>query len=113
MENTIEYDPTGRASSAAGAKLDAGKNRMGLVLLAFAPALIEVSKVGTYGATKYSDNGWKSVPNGKQRYTDAMFRHLFKEATGEYYDSDTNIAHAAHAAWNALARLNFILEENA
>jgi len=108
----VEKDPTGLDAHDPGAKLDAGKNRMGLVLLAFAPALIEVSKVGTYGATKYSENGWKSVENGVPRYTDAMFRHLFAEASGELKDKDTELLHAAHAAWNALARLTFILEEN-
>ena len=52
-----ESDPTGRQPNDAGAKLDAGKNRLGLVLGGFSSALQEVGKVGTYGAKKYSDNG--------------------------------------------------------
>ena len=52
-----ESDPTGRQPNDAGAKLDAGKNRLGLVLVGFSSALQEVGKVGTYGAKKYSDNG--------------------------------------------------------
>ena len=67
--------------------------------------------MGTYGANKYTDNGWMSVPNGVQRYTDAMYRHLFSEAVGEQCDRDTGLAHAAHAAWNALARLDLMLRE--
>ena len=106
-----ESDPTGRTAKDAGAKLDAGKVRMGLVVFGFARALQEVGKVGTYGAAKYSDNGWIQVPDGQARYTDAMMRHLIKEAIGEQCDEDTGILHAAHAAWNALARLDFMIRE--
>lgn len=105
----IERDPTGRSQHEVGSKLDAGKNRMGLVLLGFPRALLAVGEVGTYGANKYTDNGWTEVPDGARRYTDAMLRHVFKEAAGEYHDRDTQMLHAAHAAWNALARLELIL----
>lgn len=105
----IERDPNGRSAKDAGAKLDDGKNRLGLVLFAFSRALQEVGRVGTYGAQKYSDNGWITVPDGERRYTDAMFRHLLKEAQGELCDQDTGIAHAAHTAWNALARLDLAI----
>lgn len=108
-----EQDPTGRDAHAPGAKLDAGKNRLGLVLGGFTRALQEVGKVGTFGAAKYTDNGWVSVPNGQTRYTDAMFRHLLKEAEGEANDPDSKLKHAAHAAWNALARLELALIEEA
>lgn len=52
----MESDQTGRNPSESGAKLDAGKPRLGLVLCGFARALQEVGKVGTFGAAKYSDN---------------------------------------------------------
>ena len=105
-----EVDPNGLSPHTPGAKLDRGKNRLGLVLMDFASALIEVGKVGTYGAKKYTDHGWVSVPDAEQRYTDALFRHLLAEGNGEMKDPDTQLLHAAHAAWNALARLRFILE---
>lgn len=104
----LESDPHGKDQHETGAKLDAGKPRLGLVLGAFANALVEVGKVGTYGANKYTDNGWLDVPNGKARYTDALLRHILAE-TDESHDPDTNLHHAAHAAWNALARLELIL----
>lgn len=108
--SSIEIDPNGLQPSDPGAKLDQGKNRLGLVLFGFARALEEVGKVGTYGANKYSDNGWMQVADGERRYTDAMFRHLMKEAKGEDTDQDTGFFHAAHAAWNALARLDLMIK---
>lgn len=107
----VETDPTGKNAHEPGAKLDAGKVRMGLVLGGFGRALKEVGKVGTYGAEKYTDNGWMEVPDGVARYSDALFRHIFSEACGEEIDADTGLHHAAHAAWNALARLDLILRD--
>jgi hypothetical protein len=107
----LEADPTGRGQHEPGAKLDGGKVRAGLVLGGFARALLEVAKVGTFGAAKYTDNGWRSVPNGQQRYTDALYRHLLKEAQGVEEDADSHMLHAAHTAWNALARLELMLME--
>lgn len=106
-----ESDPLGKSPNEAGAKLDAGKNRLGLVISGFALALQEVGLVGTFGANKYTANGWQTVPNGIERYTDAMYRHLLKEAAGERIDPDSEMLHAAQVAWNALARLNLILQE--
>lgn len=108
---TVETDPTGRAAHEAGAKFDEGKNRLGLVFEGFSRALQAVGDVGTYGANKYTANGWIDVPDGVNRYTDAMYRHLMKEASGEQRDGDTEFLHAAHAAWNALARLDLMLRE--
>ena len=46
-----------------GAKDDGVKPRTDLVLGGFSRALLEVSQVGTFGANKYTDNGWMEVPN--------------------------------------------------
>lgn len=109
VETFGEIDPHGKDANESGAKLDAGKPRVGLVIGGFARALMEVSEVGTFGANKYTDNGWIDVPDGIQRYTDAMYRHLAKESMGELLDQDSEILHAAHTAWNALARLDLML----
>lgn len=94
---------------APGVKLDHGKPRAGLVLGGFARALTAVSDVGTFGAKKYTPHGWRSVPHGFDRYTDAMVRHQLAEAVGEQFDAESGLSHAAHAAWNALARLELML----
>lgn len=107
----VEKDPHGKDAHEPGAKLDAGKVRPHLVLSGFSRAILEVSKVGTYGANKYTDNGWMEVPNGISRYSEALLRHYFSEQSGEQNDPDTKLLHAAHAAWNALARLELMLRE--
>lgn len=104
-----DSDPRGLSPHDPGAKLDASKIRAGLVVLGFARALEAVSEIGTYGARKYSPNGWVSVPDGVERYTDALLRHLLAESRGEVRDPESNLPHAAHAAWNALARLDLLL----
>ena len=103
--------PAPAPAPAPGAKLDSGKNRLGLVLGGFSRALQEVGKVGTFGAYKYSDNGWIEVENGIDRYTDAMMRHYMHEESGEKFDDESEILHAAHTCWNALARLDLMLRE--
>ncbi len=100
-----EPQPTG------GVKYDAGKPRYGLVLGGFPRALERVVQVGTFGANKYSDDGWLTVDNGHARYTDAMLRHHFAEAGGEVLDGESGMLHAAHRAWNALAVLELKLIE--
>lgn len=106
---SAEADPNGTDPHTPGAKLDAGKVEMGLILNGMPRALLQIARVGTYGANKYTRDGWLSVPDGPRRYTDAMYRHLNAEARGEVHDADTGLEHAAHAAWNALARLELLL----
>jgi len=94
-----------------GAKLDGDKPDMSLLLM-FGKALTMVADVGTAGAKKYTRGGWQSVPDGENRYTAAMLRHLY---TDEQYDSDIrewtdhDILHDAQVAWNAIARLELKL----
>ena len=105
-----ESDPTGRTQHDPGAKCDAGKPRVGLVLADFDLALNAVAIVGTHGAEKYTDRGWLTVPNGIARYTDAMLRHWLAEQRGVQNPDWDDVTHAAQTAWNALARLQLILE---
>ena len=106
-----EKDPNGRSPNTPGAKLDAGKSALYRGLLAYFPRACEsVAAVSTFGASKYAWKGWESVPSGFERYSDAMVRHLAREGIGEFEDSDSKLPHAAHAAWNALARLELLLK---
>lgn len=109
LRSTNEADPNGIDQHAPGAKLDAGKLKASLVLGDFSRALTEVIRVGTFGANKYTDHGWLAVPDGVNRYSDAMQRHYLKEQSGEQLDADSGLVHASHLAWNALARLELML----
>lgn len=93
-----------------GAKQKKGKVRASLVLGDFRFALLEVAKVGTMGAEKYSPHGWLSVPNGFEEYSEAMLRHWLAEHI-ETVDPESNLVHAAHLAWNALARLELLIRQ--
>lgn len=107
----MEKDPDGLDQHESGAKLDANKMALFTHLINYFPgALVEVCDVSEYGARKYTTDGWKTVKDGRRRYTDAMARHLFAE-TIELYDTESEKLHAAHLAWNALARLQLMLEE--
>ena len=107
----MQHDPNGIPQHDPGAKLDAGKEPMRLILHAMPRALLEVGRVGAYGAKKYSENGWSSVPDGVARYTDAMFRHALREGM-EAHDEESGLLHAAQVAWNALARLELMLQKS-
>lgn len=105
-----EADPNGISPKQPGAKLDSGKAPvMRGVVQYFPRALSLVAGVSLFGATKYTWNGWESVPDGVNRYSDAMGRHLVGEATDGPIDPETGLMHAAQVAWNALARLELML----
>lgn len=106
-----ETDPNGLSAHTPGAKLDAGKPRPALVLGGFARALMAVTRIGTYGAVKYTENGWMEVENGEPRYDDAKMRHWLYEHMGIECDADTHELHASHEAWNALARLDLMIRQ--
>ena len=108
-EQIGKVDPNGIDQHSPGAKLDAGKP-MADLLLDFGRALLSVAEVGTYGAHKYTRGGWQHVPDGVNRYTGALLRHLLQEKM-EDMDQDTDLLHASHCAWNALARLELLLRE--
>lgn len=88
-----------------GVKLDENKPRLDLVLGDFPIALWLVGMVGTFGAKKYTDKGWKAVDNAIERYLSALLRHYMKYKMGEEIDTESNLPHLAHLAWNALAVL--------
>lgn len=102
-----QKDPNGKNLHDLGAKADLGKPRMELLPL---EAICEVAKVMTFGANKYTDGGWRHVPDGIRRYEGAMLRHLMQEEFEEI-DDETGELHAAAVACNALFRLQLILDE--
>lgn len=60
-------------------------------------------KVGTFGAQKYSRDGWQYVPDGVARYDEAAGRHMLALLDGEDRCPDSGLHHYDHFAWNVLA----------
>ena len=108
---TSEQDPDGMGIHEAGAKVDMGKDTFALSMGYFPNALAAINKESEFGAEKYSPFGWMKVKDGRQRYTEAMMRHLLKEFSGELTDDDSGMQHDVQSAWNALARLELRLKE--
>ncbi len=108
-ENYDRFVENSDSNANTGIKFDTGKPRCGLVINGFSRAMMDVCRVGTMGAEKYAPDNWQKLENGLERYTDAMYRHLLEESSGELYDRESGLLHASHAAWNALARLEFLL----
>lgn len=119
-----EADPNGKSAHEAGSKLDAGKDRPALVLGEFPRALAEVVKIGTFGAKKYTPRGWLTVPNGRERYADAAWRHQLEVWRGRTWDTDNGLQdgptkekggtggrHKAQVIWNLLAELELELRD--
>lgn len=104
-------DSADKVSSGA-IKYDGGKPCLFRGSIDYFPrALEQVAAVSTFGATKYAWKGWEGVSEGFERYSDAMVRHLTAASKGELTDPDSKLLHEAHAAWNALARLELKLRE--
>jgi hypothetical protein len=78
----------------------------------FSRALEAVGNVSKFGAAKHNNGNlptkWRDYP--ADVYADALARHILVENGGELYDSESNMLHACHEAWNALARLEKLLE---
>lgn len=106
-----EGDPNGVDQHAPGAKLDAGKCDVGLLFESFPNALFAVAQVATFGANKYTRNGWKAVPEGLNRYAAAEGRHKLYRYQGEVIDKESLFPHRYHEAWNVLAQLELSLTE--
>jgi hypothetical protein len=87
-----------------GVKYDSGKAQWRLVPFG---AMSEVVDVLTYGAVKYAPDNWKYVPDAKNRYIDAGFRHMVAYASGEKVDAESGHSHLAHAVCCLLFLLAF------
>ena len=106
-----EQDPTGRKPQEKGAKLDYGKSPIYRGLLTYFPrACLAVANVSASGAAKYTWKGWEDVPDGVNRYSDAMVRHVANESIEGPLDPE-GFLHKAQIAWNALAALELYLKE--
>ena len=98
-----------RVINPMGVKYDEDKPRFSLVPSA---SLKAIAQVLTYGAKKYpqADN-WKRVDNARERYTDALLRHVYAWMDGESLDPESGLHHLAHAGCCVLFLLHFEAEK--
>jgi hypothetical protein len=91
-----EIRPAGKPAKieGGGTKHDSGKPRTDLLP---PDALLEVSKVFTFGGNKYGDYNWCKGFKWS-RLLGAALRHLFAFMRGEDKDPESNHSHLAHAA---------------
>jgi hypothetical protein len=80
--------------SGLGIKFDGRKPRWSLMPKGTVLQIIEVLE---FGAAKYAENNWQHVPNGRQRYYDALMRHIESWWRGEKNDPESGLSHLAHA----------------
>lgn len=98
-----------------GRKDDSGKPPVTQFLRQFPKAIAYLSLVSQYGHNKYGEgeneanwDNWKFVENAKFRYEQAIGRHLLERS--ESLD-ESGYYSIAHAAWDAIAVLEKLLEE--
>ena len=94
--------------TASGIKYDGEKPKMNLLP---PKAIVEISKVLTFGAEKYDAENWRKLDDLQNRYTAGALRHIFAHMDGEELDPETNLSHLAHAMCCLLFKLEIELEE--
>ena len=117
MTNNKEQNKEGKpkynlTDDGSGKKYDTGKPMIGTAVKIFSKALLGVGACITFGTSKYpKPDNWKLVPDGMDRYTNSLLRHLAKFLSGEEFDRETNLPHLYHCAWNMLAIVEFYLKD--
>lgn len=84
-------------------KNDSGKARYDLLGWR---TIDDMARIMADGAAAHGDEGWKTLPNAKDRYFSAAMRHIVAWRNGENIDVDSGFHHLAHAICN----LMFLLE---
>jgi len=59
-----------------------------------------VAEIMDFGRQKYTEDGWKSVPNAYRRYMGALLRHAYAILRGELIDPESGKPHVFHLACN-------------
>ena len=87
------------SKTGGGRKDDLGKAPIFQGVLRYFPRALEaVARISEYGSKKYAwGTKWWKLEDGFERYSDALVRHLGKEAIEEC-DAESGLQHAAHRA---------------
>jgi hypothetical protein len=91
-------------------KYDAGKTQWRVIPWA---QMKDVAEIMSDGEKKYGFENWKRVVPGKERFTDALIRHLMAWLNGERTDPESGKHHLAHVICNCLFLIFFDKEKPA
>lgn len=80
-------------------KNDEGKNRLDLIEPDF---ILGLGKALTFGAKKYSDNGWKNIENKHDDNYASLMCHIMAWRKGEKKDPESGLNPLLHAAYNIM-----------
>lgn len=102
-----------------GVKKDNGKAPLGIVCQRQFPNALKMISEGSKAVhEKYKDTdldwlNFKRVKGGKDRYLNALYRHLAEAGKDfENVDEETNVKHISLAGWNLLALLETIVKDD-
>lgn len=108
---TWRADPSANCQDSQAFKADDGKPNWFLLMSGqgCAKALAGVVRVLSFavrskdkGGKGYAEHSWRQVPNAKERYQAALYRHLNKLELGEKLDDESGESHWYHICANAL-----------
>lgn len=96
-------------------KADGGKRKWSLIMGGAGIALQAIVEVLELGAAKYAANAWQEVPDGYNRYKDALYRHMHSiEENGPYVrDAETGKLELAHVGCNVIFMIWYALKGKA
>jgi hypothetical protein len=101
-------------SRATAAKYDKPQPFLGCIGR-FPRAILAVAEVSLHGTKKHKvpmgDMSFLDIPDAANQYREAKCRHMLREVIEGEIDPDFDLLHAAHEAWDALARLEKLLVE--
>lgn len=80
-------------------KEDIGKNRLDLIEPDF---ILGLGEALTFGAKKYTDNGWKDIKNKHDDNYASLMRHIMAWRKGEKKDHESGLNPLLHAAYNLM-----------
>jgi hypothetical protein len=102
-----------------GMKFDGGKLRAGIAERTIPHLMQMIDRVLDYGAQKYDEGSWQTVPDAARRYHDATNRHRIKvylakmqgEGPGNFFDEETGLPHRVGVIINEIFQLGLEVAE--
>jgi hypothetical protein len=111
--------PSFHSASRGGMKFDGGKLRAGIAERTIPHLMRMIDRVLDYGAQKYDEGSWPTVPDAMRRYHDAANRHRLKVNLARidginqenFFDEETGLPHRVGVIINEIFQLGLEVAE--